>query len=213
MSKKLVYLFGSQALSLSHEDVAKLRISVLDDPQLEWIVKVVAEMPAIIGEYSSGSGHKLPSKVLTDVQSLHQLFNTDGPIVHLPTSLPNTILSPLVAIGHLVEYKSLIDSETPTHGPGSETLGLCTGMLSAFAVAASKDGESLAQYGAVALRLAVLIGAIVDATEQSEAGPSRSFAAAWTGQTMHHDIAQIASDLPGVCRNHDGFACRITLLT
>jgi hypothetical protein len=201
MNKKNLYLFGSQAPSLSQEYVARLRTAVYGNPQLEWIIKVVAEMPAIIDEYSSSSGHELPRKVLTDVQNLHGFFTTDGATANLTPSLSNTILSPLVIIGHLLEYRSFINSATSTHGSESQTIGLCTGMLSAFTVAASKDNESLAQYGAVALRLAILIGAIVDATEHSDAGPSKSFATAWTAPLTHEDVVQIANDTPGVREN------------
>jgi hypothetical protein len=69
---------------------------------------------------------------------------------------------------------------------GMETLGLCTGTLSAFAVDSSPSIEGIHQHGAVAVRLAILNGAIVDA-EEASAGPggeSVSFSVSGTVRSL-----------------------------
>lgn len=198
MDKKLVYLFGSQALSPTHDDVAKLRTTVNKTPDLRWILQIVEELPLVVKEYSSTTANSIPPRVLADVRLLRQFLASDMLATDLPTSLPNVILTPLVVIGHLIEYTLLVDATSTADVPPSEAFGLCTGMLSAFAIAASKDQGSFVKYGAVALRLAVLIGAVVDASEGSDAaGPSRSFAAAWANITQE-DILQIVDNMPDV---------------
>jgi hypothetical protein len=49
----------------------------------------------------------------------------------------------------------------------TETLGLCTGLLSAVAVSSSVNKTQLHNYGAVAIRLAMTFGALVN-TEDME---------------------------------------------
>lgn len=199
MDKKLVYIFGSQALSLTHDDVAKLRTTVNKNSGLRWILQIVEELQFIVEDYSSDTANSIPPRVLANARLLRQFLASDMLAANLPTSLPNVILTPLVVIGHLIEYTLLVDAKSTADVPPSEAFGLCTGLLSAFAIAASKDQESLIKYGAVALRLAVLIGAVVDASEGPDAaGPSRSFAAAWASTLTQEDILQIVDTMPDV---------------
>ncbi|THY39026.1 hypothetical protein D6C98_10155, partial [Aureobasidium pullulans] len=159
--------------------------------------QVVAELPSAIEEFSSNTAALIPPKVLADVQLLQKFFVADTSAVELPSLLLNVILTPLVVLGHLAEYTTLTNSTLTFDGTLGEVFRLYTGMLASFAIAASENRTSPAHYGAVALRLAVLIGAIVDASEdEAAAGPSRSFAAAWSGSLGHEDISNIISTVP-----------------
>ncbi|KAI5241808.1 polyketide synthase [Aureobasidium subglaciale] len=214
MHDKLVYLFGSQALSLTHDDAARLRITIKNTPSLQWLEQAVTELSSVVEDFSSNAAAFIPPKVSANVQLLRQFFASDMPAAELPSSLPNVLLTPLVVMGHLIEYTLLTHSTSAFDDSLSQVFGLCTGMLASFAIASSRDWTSLANYGAVALRLAVLIGAIVDASEDdAAAGPSRSFAAAWAGSMGREDILQIISTVPDAYMAVTYDDCRATITT
>ncbi|KAL3466530.1 hypothetical protein BJX64DRAFT_274502 [Aspergillus heterothallicus] len=76
-------------------------------------------------------------------------------------------------------------------------IGFCTGLLATYAVASSPNPTDIAHYGAVALRLATLIGALVDAEEsrQSNAGTGRSTShtVAWTTPAQEAALRELLS--------------------
>ncbi|CAG8961603.1 hypothetical protein HYFRA_00006139 [Hymenoscyphus fraxineus] len=63
---------------------------------------------------------------------------------------------------HLVDY---VGYQQNNARPIVDTLGFCMGLLSTFAVALSVDEADLETYGSNAIRLALLIGGIVDAQD------------------------------------------------
>ena len=130
--------------------------------------------------------------VRQNVEDLHTcLMNGRLPIHLLHSQLPNTFVTPFVVINHLVEYLNLqsfdtIDAHTGENYQAgllytsSETIGFCTGILSALAVSSSKNEHELQQYGAVAIRHAVIVGALVDARDANSChGPSKSYTTSW----------------------------------
>ena len=80
-----------------------------------------------------------------------------------------------------------------------QTLGFCTGLLRAFAVASAKNQDEFEKYGAVAVRLAMLVGALVDAQEawnrELGHGPSKSYATAWRNAEQGQDMRRIIDSL------------------
>lgn len=105
---------------------------------------------------------------------------------------------------HLTQYVELLERVKPDESSGiqdfrkdAETLGLCTGLLSAAAVSCSADRVELQHYGAVAVRLAMAIGGLVDALEMSE-GKSRSFSLAWSSPELVGKIDAILKSFPKV---------------
>ncbi|THZ19728.1 hypothetical protein D6C89_07600 [Aureobasidium pullulans] len=148
------------------------------------------------------------------MQLLQKFFVADTSAVELLSSLLNVILTPLVVLGHLAEYTTLTNSTLTFDGTLGEVFRLCTGMLASFAIAASENRTSPTHYRAVALRLAVLIGAIVDASEDEAAtGPSRSFVAAWSRSLGHEDISNIISTVPKTYMAVTYDDCRATITT
>jgi acyl transferase domain-containing protein/nucleoside-diphosphate-sugar epimerase/SAM-dependent methyltransferase/acyl carrier protein len=139
-------------------------------------------------------------------------------------NLPNTVLTPLVVLTQLTEYMRYLELNQHGNGNGSgngstawadpqtnllnqvgsrprkvETLGFCTGLLSAFAVASAQNQTEFEKYGAVALRLAMLIGALIDAHEarsrQLGHGASRSYATAWRNSRQAEEVTSIINGL------------------
>ncbi|KAL9083514.1 MAG: hypothetical protein Q9165_008495 [Trypethelium subeluteriae] len=216
MGQQLLYVFGSQALSFTYTDLARIRAAISEDRRLQWISPLVAELPSVVEEFGRREEVSLPAKVVDDIKSLPRWLTADTPPSDSgPLSLSNILLGPLVVLSHLIEYTQLAESTFASGSlRGGGAFGLCTGSLSAFAVAASRNRDDIAKYGAVALRIVVLVSAIVDAHEiQGLAGPAKSFAAAWSAPITHDQVAQIATSVPNtyVAVRYDD--CRATVTT
>jgi hypothetical protein len=97
---------------------------------------------------------------------------------------PNTLLAPLVVISQLVQYRAFLNNtDAAQEQPmARETVGFCIGLLSAISVSLSHGSSAsvFAQYAGVAVRLAMLVGCIVDKQHlQDPRGPSKTVSVAW----------------------------------
>ena len=227
-----LFLFGPQALSFDEDAFRQLRLSVLKTEDHRWILDTIAELPTCLESITKGC-HKLRTGSKSNLALLEDLqkWFTIGITTHAPFSLPNILLSPLVIITQLIQYAeyqkisrpSLKKGEDlydpPTHD--AETLGFCTGLLSALAVSSSTDRESFENFGAVAIRLGMLVGMVVDAqNEAEESGPSRSLATIWHSVEERQKMSEILgnfSEVNSKLSNLDSCAlantaCRLTSL-
>jgi hypothetical protein len=203
-----VLLFGPQALSFHEDSFHRLRSTILEAAEHRWILDTIEELPA----YWNTITKEIPklqcvpgAKLLDD---LNRWFTT-GEITPTSFPLPNTLLTPLVVITQLTEYHKYLELAHPNpggrqglhelSGQNAETIGFCTGILSALAVACSADNVQFRKYGAVAVRLAMLIGGVVDAQDDlSDEGISKSFATAWSSPEMGAEMTKILDGFPEV---------------
>lgn len=201
-------VFGPQTLSLDAAAFHTLQTTVMQMGSNAWVLDTIAELPhcweAFVAEFPR-------YKIIQGAQLLTNLgewFKT-GKLDHESSHLPNIILSPLVIITHISEYMKYLDVASPESRqqwdhPGkssTEILGFCMGFLSALAVSISKDRRQIETYGATAIRLAMLIGGVVDAQDELDnQGPSKSFTTAWTSSEAAKQMSQILKRFPEV--NH-----------
>ncbi|KAG0646230.1 polyketide synthase [Hyphodiscus hymeniophilus] len=196
-------LFGSQALNLDQDAFLQIRSTVLESPDHRWILDTIAEFP----EYFESISNAFPKFSTGSRRQLLEDFNIwfkTGNISKIPFTFPNTVLTPLVVIAQLTEYAKYVETyQQPGNNhnaqsvPATETLGLCTGLLSAMAVSCSKDKEELRKYGAVALRLGMLIGMVVDTQDETTAmGEAKSFAIVWNSVEAGEDAIRIIKSFP-----------------
>jgi hypothetical protein len=126
-----------------------------------------------------------------------------GRPLETPYPLPNKVLIPLVVIFHLAQYTDFlgrtgVNVDETWKSPG-ETVGFCTGLLSAFAVATSANKTDFAKHGSVAIRLGLLVGMVVDAKEaSSELNASKSLRAGWSSTQTKDEMMNIIKDFPDV---------------
>ncbi|KAL4997563.1 hypothetical protein BDV10DRAFT_201828 [Aspergillus recurvatus] len=195
----VLLLFGPQALSFNKESLDSLRRAVVDGDAGQWILETVATLPT----YWRALIEKIPhttaaasdgEKRLADLDSwLRRGISHNQPDFD---NLPNMVLTPLVVLTQLTQYQRYLalshrdqsqnqpdrdlHAELVAQNSRVETLGFCTGLLSAFAVASAHTRAELERYGAAAVRLAMLVGALVDIQEErnraESRGKSRSFA-------------------------------------
>lgn len=206
-----VLLFGSQALAVDSKFIQKFSTQ-LHGKEHHWVLDAVSSLAEIWPDVVKGNpkldnveGEKL-------LKSLDGALRT-GSISEAFFPLPNVILSPLTIIIHLVQYSALLKAWLPQLGdseaiPASitsstEILGLCTGMLSAFAVGCASTLAELQQYGTVAIRLGMLIGALVDAEQDSSLsdGPATSFSVSWTSAGSGASVNAVLEKFPEVRRD------------
>ncbi|KAF2235726.1 ketoacyl-synt-domain-containing protein [Viridothelium virens] len=113
------------------------------------------------------------------------------------------LLTPLVVLTQLTQFWHYLELHygTVDHGlhvlrnQKAQTLGFCTGLLSAYAVASSFNQDDLERYGAVAIRLATLVGAIVDAYDIDQ-GRATSFTTAWHTSQQGADLERALAQYP-----------------
>lgn len=206
-----VLLFGPQALSFNQESLLTLRTTLEELEDCQWILDTISELPScwrtLISRFPKLQ--EIPGEKL--LKDFDNWFRT-GIVDQANLQLPNILLTPLVVLTQLAQfsrYLLLSLSNAPSQTPdlhtafarrNVETVGFCTGLLSASVVSSSSDQASFRKYGAVAVRLAMLIGALVDAQDSSDRlhGRSKSFAAAWKSPEAASDLAGILDCFPEV---------------
>lgn len=208
VSGNTVLLFGPQALSFDEDTFQNIRATVLEAEDHRWILDTIAELPSCLDIISK----ECPKLVTATTHRLLSDFNDwfrTGNIPDAAFILPNTLLNPLVIIAQLTQYTQYLESfhsgagkeEDPYKSSkhNRETLGFCTGLLSALAVSSSKDKEHFQKYGAVALRIGMLIGLVVDAQDVStNLGESTSLAVVWSSFEAGEEMARIIKSFPEV---------------
>ncbi|KAK6611194.1 hypothetical protein H4I96_02792 [Botrytis cinerea] len=154
----VLLLFGPQALKFDAESFKKLCIR--ERPHYQWVLETFATLQWH-GKARAIEGMGIQRRNLETSLFLSLAEHPSLPLVVI-TQLIQYWDFLIVALPDLKDADELLTSITTN----AETLGLCTGMLSAFAVACSSSIKELQQYGAVAVRLAMLTGAFVDAKEE-----------------------------------------------
>lgn len=203
-----LFLFGPQALAFDIESFSGLRLQLVE-PGNRWALDAVS---ALFGVWGTLVKNVPRLQHLNGGQLLEALavWLSTGKISRSLFPLPNILLSPLVVIAHLTQYSAFLrillpDLDDADELPSllkdnTEILGLCTGLLSALAAGCSSSITQLQQYGAVAVRLAMLVGALVDAEEASpdSDGSSTSFSVSWTCVESSADMEKLLEEFPEV---------------
>jgi hypothetical protein len=203
-----ILVFGPQCLSFNHQAASHLRSQLLGNSDLHWMVDAMQSLR----DYWNDLLSAIPMlQHLDGEQSLQRLAawlqSEQAGMTVWP--LPNIILTPLVVVLHLVEFyqsttRSSQDQEDKTLanvlGGVSEVLGLCTGLLSSATVSCSKVRKHLPENGAIAIRLAMLIGAVVDAKDSSlpELERARSLSVSWSQPGGYSSLESIIDTIPQV---------------
>ena len=163
-------IFGPQKDLPDPDSLARLRLVLLSEPNLSSFVTAIKDLPEFwhtLLEAHPSLDHVPGSQMLTDLKEW---------IIHgyppQASSPPNVLLTPLSIVGdiaHYLHYMRLCNMDGPrAHVALLESIkdngpqGFCVGLLSAFALACSRDEPEMSVFGSVALRLAVCVGAFVD---------------------------------------------------
>lgn len=202
-----VLLFGPQALLFDERSFRRLRSSILSSASQYWVLDTIAELPG----HWEALCQKFPKLLAVHgaelLRSMDDWFRTGVMGQQGNSHLPNILLSPLVVIAQLTqyaEYLKLCESESQNrqnvYAPSpsdTETLGFCSGILSAIAVSCSTNQAQFAEHGGTAVRLAMIIGAFVDAHDALDGeGESRSLATVWRSHQSALEMTRILQRFP-----------------
>ncbi|KIA75959.1 polyketide synthase [Aspergillus ustus] len=219
----VVLVFGCQWLSFDASGFRRLRAAVLDNPENHWMVDVLSELP---GCYRTASKTKhlpalntIPGEI--GLQELERWFRCDG-LSTAKFPLSYTQLAPLLMMTHFVQYgqylkltKAKPGCRRESGGEGSssvvEIVGFCIGLLSGVVVSAARNQEQLRRLGAVALRLAILLGALGDVQEKEE--EYTSLATAWRTAELEEKLQGILDQYPGSYTTVRYDENRVTIMT
>ncbi|KAI0124996.1 hypothetical protein BJ170DRAFT_673048 [Xylariales sp. AK1849] len=217
-----VLLFGGHVLSQTKHTLDKLVQGLAEGPNADWIKETVAGLSS----YWDALTNKIPD-VAGAIPGSHLLADLDSWLRHgrVPDgtqqddTLPNVVVGPLLIAIQLDQYwrylellrsekglpygsdlqADLVARQTERHGSKVEVLGFCVGLLGAVAVSSSFNRQDFEKYGAAAMRMAMLIGALLDAREVWDKGigkgKSVSYATAWRDAKQHEDLTRIVSSL------------------
>lgn len=181
-SSGTVLIFGSQALGSYKKLFHSLHSHIRRSENVQWVGEVLKDLQrqrdALCQFYPK---LEWDSSGLAYLAQLRNWLGDDTETYQW-VDPPNIVLTPVVVAIQLIEYMKILDEEALTSSSHKnapkigECLGLCTGVLSAIAVACSPDIDQLTRYGAAAIRLAMLVGAVVDAEEaQPRSSKASSF--------------------------------------
>ncbi|KGO69364.1 Male sterility, NAD-binding [Penicillium expansum] len=198
------FIFGPQDLSFDIESFTKLCSQLHDH---NWALDALASLPKLWDNFAASDLAVQQSNTGKLLENLNTwVLSATAPEEAFP--LPNVLLSPLVVIGQVIEYITLLRAAFPDLGEkeelpkpiteDTETLGLCTGTLSALAVACSCNVADIHHYGAVGVRLAMLVGATVDA-EEALYDPERkstSLSVSWNSAEFGDSFAHVLEEFP-----------------
>ncbi len=204
MVQPSLVVFGPQTTWPTAEYLFQLRAVLLLDPRLHSFLSAVKELLKFwqdLVEYDPRLSVVSGRKCLDDLRE----WIDHGEFLPMSGVPPNVLTMPFTVIVHLVQYFHYMDPDV-SQAQLLEGLkvggvqGFCTGMLTALAVACSKTEEEVNTYGAVALRLALCIGAYVDLDGLSSDGAldSASLAVRWRSAAGHEEVMEILKHYPDV---------------
>ncbi|KAF2151287.1 putative polyketide synthase [Myriangium duriaei CBS 260.36] len=181
-AKETVLVFGPQSLTFDGEKFNQLHSLLRGSTANQWILETLANLPdkwptlaQALPKLQQTSGEKWVDRL--------GLWLERGRIEDNVGSLPSVILTPLVVVEHLLqyfEYLKLSGGHVGSQSESKASLGFCIGLLAATAVSEARDHEQLVHNGVIAIHLAFIIGAVIDAYDEIHAdGTAQSLAVAW----------------------------------
>ncbi|MCJ1394621.1 hypothetical protein MMC18_007501 [Xylographa bjoerkii] len=208
-----IFIFGPHIGTFTKQAMDKLVRPISQGSHREWILEATGGLSS----YWEALTEKIP-EIGAAIPGLKQLGDFDSWLRHgqadmaQDAQLPNIIITPLVVLIQLTQYwqyleltqnsasgdlhADLIAQQQQSGKNGKfESLGFCGGMLGALAVASAHNRQELEKYASVAVRLAMLLGAMVDARNVWDTargkGGSVSFAVAWISPKQGEDVLRI----------------------
>ncbi|RHZ54854.1 non-reducing polyketide synthase spyA [Aspergillus thermomutatus] len=201
---------GSQTPPPSRDFLQRIQSNV-KDPKLKELAKAVDDLP----RFWSHLVEVKPVLSQVDDEPLKKLKDwatADECLLEIPEGLPNILMAPLTVIIHLVQYLRFVlsldadDSQEDRHQRILHSIckggfqGLCTGFLSAAALACSGSERDIWCNATVALRLATCVGAYVD-LDRLMHGSTGSYTCViihWEDSSGKDRVTDVLKQHPGV---------------
>jgi acyl transferase domain-containing protein/thioester reductase-like protein/SAM-dependent methyltransferase/acyl carrier protein len=215
-----ILLFGSQIERLTKDSLDEIKTTLSDRSSREWILTTLAGLPGYwdalsksVPDITESIGSR-GNVLLTDLEAwLRNGADHSADLMRELEDLPSMVLSPLVILTQLTQYRQYLEIQrrasnapagTDVHAQlvaqkNTSTLGFCMGLDAAFAIASARTAKEVDEYGSVAVRVAMIGGALIDAQDEwskkQGLGPSKSFAAAWRTAAQKQDMQRVVDGL------------------
>ncbi|MCJ1316259.1 hypothetical protein MMC15_001580 [Xylographa vitiligo] len=216
------FVFGGHIGPQSKQTLEKHVRQILDGPNANWILDTVADLPryweAVIEKIPEMAGTMQGDRLLAYLESWFRHGSASDDPIAPDAEIPDLWIGPLMIAIQLDQYWRYL--EFRSNGPAGkgvddpqaelvqqqstgsgkvETVGFCAGMIAAVAVASSHDRREFEKYGAAALRIGVLMAALVGACEEWDKGLGKggsvSLATAWRNPKQGDDMTRLVSSL------------------
>jgi hypothetical protein len=160
-------VFGSQGSVPDPTYLTLISAFLLHDEHANLLIETINSLPEWWNAISESHTvlQRVPGHGLLERLSRWLL---QGSFNEFEEPVPNTFLAPLTVVSHVVEYLSYLRSDSAQHADVLQAArtggyqGLCIGQLAAIACSNAANESEIIDQAAVAIRLAVLIGAIID---------------------------------------------------
>ncbi|KAH8430981.1 uncharacterized protein LDX57_008643 [Aspergillus melleus] len=196
-----IFVCGPQTTTLPPQEYfVHLRQTLRYDSTLEAIDTAIAELPEIwktlVNEHP-GLNELHGNGILRDMNGW--ITGDSDNLGYSKSLLSNMHLGPLTVVLQVMEYLNYLAREGVDHSEVMGSVarggfqGLCTGFFTASALSCSKDTAEIGKHVAVALRLALCIGAMVDLENQSGVLPAGmiSVTVRWTSGSDRRRVMDI----------------------
>ena len=190
-------VFGPQTPWRSTEQLSQFRDVLVVEPRLRIFVKSIKNLPELWKDLVE---HDPLLEKISGLDSINNILRwVGGEDISLSTDVqPNILTTVLTVIVHFTQYLYYIDNDIdyPSQSKLCENVqaggvqGFCLGLLSAVAVASSKNEEDLNVFGGVALRLALCVGAYGD-LDRILGVDTEFLAVRWRTKTSYERVEEI----------------------
>ncbi|KAL5365745.1 putative polyketide synthase [Aspergillus floccosus] len=210
------FVFGGHIGPQSKQTLDKHVQRILDGPNAKWVRDTVASLPryweAMVEKIPEMAGAMQGAALLAHLESWFRSGAASGDPIAPDADIPDIWIGALMIVIELDQYwrylqfrfEGVDDPQAALvqrHATGGkvETVGFCAGMIPAVAVASSHNRQDFETYGAAALRIGVLMAALVGAGEEWDKGLGKggsvSLATAWRNPRQGADMARVVSSL------------------
>ncbi|KAI8949449.1 putative polyketide synthase [Xylaria longipes] len=212
------FVFGGHIGPQSKKTLEKHVRQILNGPNAEWMLDTLIDLPryweAVIEKIPEMAGTMQGARLLADLESWLRNGTAADDSIASDAEIPDIWIGFMMIAIQLDQYwrylefrfngpaggvddpqAELVQQHQSTGSDKVETVGFCAGMIAAVAVASSHNRRDFEKYGAAALRIGVMMAALVGACEEWSKGLGKggsvSLATAWRTPRQGEDMARI----------------------
>ncbi|KAI0204033.1 hypothetical protein F4808DRAFT_475527, partial [Astrocystis sublimbata] len=164
-----VLLFGPQVTTWTQQNISALRRALADNPDLDWLRLSLMSLGPLEHILSISEDEELlvPAGLQRDISLIGDIASCNVDLE--PQPLSNTVRAPLTVAFQFHYLLELARSHDPSGAAiikqCKSSQGFCLGFLTAAAFSLSKSRLDFERNANIAIRLATLIGAVIDAED------------------------------------------------
>ena len=196
-------LFGPQTKLPDKEQSQAIRDYLVTNPKLRTFLKAIEELPSV---WELLLLFDPALKCVPAHSSISLIIQwLEGQSIPQFTSENNSLCTPLTIIVQIVQYFQYLERLSQSHDQVATAVatggiqGFCTGILPALVLSLSRDESEILVHAAVAIRLALSIGAYVDFNREANASEMACLVVRCQSPEGMEDIPRLLQQWGNVC--------------